>query len=273
MRKSLCVSLLAIVFFISCKDTPKYHFITIKYKQQHVLTWGKGEPVVVFLSGGGSDLKDFEPVQKSISEITKTISYDKLGIGKSELTESPRTLENVSDELKELLRKEGIANVPMILVGHSMGGYVARYYLHRYPKNIMGLILIDPGSEFINEEHRKVQTEEEIRMEDSIFSAQIKLIPKGFRMEVDAYPLHDSTLRTIPFKTDVPITLLESNQVDENDSNQIKLIEVQKRLYRNFQKQVPQTKIISTEKSGHFIQLDEPHLVIDAIKNMIEEVR
>ncbi|MGB5820997.1 MAG: alpha/beta hydrolase [Saonia sp.] len=261
---------LTLIFFSSCKSEPNYHFVEIQGKRQHVLTWGKGEPVVVFLNGGGSDLKDFEPVQKEISKITKTISYDKLGIGKSELGDARRTLENVAYELKELLTKEGIIESPIILVGHSMGGYVARYYLHRYPENLVGLVLIDPGSEFLNDEHRKVQTEREIAMEDSLFSAQIKLIPEGFRREVNAYNQHDSLLRTFSIKTNIPITLLESNKFDQNDASDKKLIDVQKKLYRDFQKKVPQTKIISTSKSGHFIQIDEPHLVIDAIKAMLE---
>lgn len=265
--------LLSLILFCSCKNKPNYHYVEIQNRQQHVLTWGEGEPVVVFLCGGGSDLKDFNEVQREISKITKTISYDKFGLGKSELTDSPRSLENVSDELKELLEKEGIINVPIILVGHSMGGYVARFYLHRYPKNITGLVLIDPGSEYLDKEYKKLQTEKEIKTEDSLLAEQIKLIPKGFRMEVDAYPLHDSILRTLPFETEIPITLLESNQVDKNDSNQIKLIQIQKRLYRDLKKQVPQIKIISTEKSGHFIQVDEPHLVIDAIEEMLVKIK
>ncbi len=264
--------LFTLAIFASCKTERNNHFIEIQGKQQHVLTLGKGQPVIVFINGGGSDLKDFEVVQKSISKITKTISYDKLGVGQSELTDSPRTLENVSRELKELLEKEGVIDVPMIFVGHSMGGYVARYYLHRYPNNLEGLILVDPGSEFLEEEFRKVQTEKEIMISDSTLAAQIKLIPKGFQMEVNAYPLHDSILRTFSLKTDVPITLLASNKFDGDDPAEKKLIEIQKRLYRDFQLKIPQTKLISTEKSGHFIQKEEPELVIKAIKKMISEV-
>ena len=262
-----------VAILCSCINKPDFHFVQIKGKQQHVLTWGKGEPVVVFLNGGGSGLKDFEPVQKEISKITKTISYDKFGLGKSELIETPRTLENVANELKELLDKEGVVETPMIFVGHSMGGYVARYYLHRYPKNLVGLILIDPGSEFLNEEYKKFQTEKEIKMEESLLAAQIKLIPKGFQMEVNAYENHDSILRTITTDTDIPIALLESNKVDENDEAGKRRIEIQKQLYREFQRKLPQTEIISTEKSGHFIQLEEPNLVIDAIQAMVEKVK
>ncbi|MEM9001167.1 MAG: alpha/beta hydrolase [Bacteroidota bacterium] len=273
MHHTVLLPLLVFLIFSSCSNEPHYHFVKIRGKQQHVLTWGKGEPVVVFLSGGGSGLKDFKPVQQVICKTTKTISYDKFGLGKSELIDTPRTLENITEELQELLEKEESIDMPLILVGHSMGGYVARYYLHRYPENVIGIILIDPGSEFLHEEYRKTRTEKELQEEDSLLSAQIKRIPKGFQMEVNAYNQHDSLLQTFAMETTIPITLLESNSIDENDPSEKKLIEIQKRLYREFQKKVPQTKIISTSKSGHFIQLDEPNLVIGAIHEMLVKVQ
>lgn len=259
-----------LVVFGSCNSEPDYHYTLVNGKKQYVLTWGKGEPVVVFINGGGSGLEDFKIVQEEIAKTSKTLSYDKAGIGKSELADSPRTLENVYDELKELLSKEGISNTPIIFVGHSMGGYVARYYLNRYPDNIVGLVLVDPGSEFLEEEHRKILTEKEKMIQDSTLTAQIELIPKGFQMEALAYPLHDSTLKTLTIKTDIPIILLESNKV-ESASDKM-LIDIQKRLYRDFQRKVPQTKIISTSQSGHFIQLEEPELVTQAIREIISKM-
>ncbi|WP_164674816.1 alpha/beta fold hydrolase [Flagellimonas maritima] len=267
--------LLLLASLYSCNgiSQPNYHFVDIKGKKQHVLTLGKGEPVVVFISGGGSDLEDFEPVQKEISKITKTISYDKLGIGKSELADSPRTLENVSMELRELIKKEGILKSPIILVGHSMGGFVARYYLRLYPDNVKGLILIDPGSEYLEDEWRKIRTEKQLKSEDSLLTAQIKLIPEGFKMEVFAYPQHDSILRTFDIDTDIPVVLMESNMFEKGDESDSLHIELQKRLYREFVATVPQTRLISTKKSGHFIQLDEPDLVIEAIEDIIQKVQ
>jgi pimeloyl-ACP methyl ester carboxylesterase len=273
MRSNAGLLFVIFTILVSCNNEPNYHFTEIAGKQQHVLTWGKGEPAVIFLNGGGSTVQDFEIVQKAISKTNKTIAYDKFGLGKSELAESPRTLENLANELKELLEKEGITNSPIILVGHSMGGYVARYYLHLYPKNLVGIVLIDPGSEFLEDELRKLQNENEIKIADSTLEAQIKLIPKGFQMEVQAYPKHDSLLKTFSIKSNIPITLIESNKFDENDSYDKMIIEVQMRLYREFQKKMPQTKIISTSKSGHFVQLEEPHLVINAINAMLAEVK
>lgn len=258
---------------LACDKVESDHYVAIQNKKQHVLTLGNGRPVVVFLAGGGSNLTDFDSVQKAISKITKTFSYDKPGLGKSELINSPRTLDNLADELKELLDKEQISDKPMIFVGHSMGGDISRYFIHRYPKNVVGLVLIDPGSEFLSEESRNRKTERENFLEDSLLAQQIKSLPIGFQMEVISYPKHDSLLRTFTISTNIPITLLESNKVDADNPSDKELIDIQKRLYRNFQKKVPQTKIISTEQSGHFIQLDEPNLVIDAIKNMLDEVK
>lgn len=265
--------LLVLVFCYSCGNKANYHFIEIQGKKQHVLTWGEGEPVVVFLNGGGSTLKDFNPVQKEISKTTKTVSYDKPGLGKSELMNSPRTLENVTEDLRILIKKEGINNTPLILVGHSMGGAVARYYLHRYPENVRGLILVDPGSEYLEDEWRKIKSKVELEKEDSLLAEQIKTVPKGFQMEVKAYRQHDSILKTIKLQTDIPVTLLESNKLEEGDEDGKLLIEIQKRLYRDFQKSVSQTKLISTEISGHFIQLEEPQLVINAINEMLVDVQ
>ena len=55
---------------------------------------------------------------------------------------NPRTLPNYINELRLLLQKEGI-EPPYILVGHSLGGLIIRYYAHKYPNEVAGLVLID----------------------------------------------------------------------------------------------------------------------------------
>lgn len=273
MKANKLLPLFLLIVCFSCGNNPDYHFVEIQGKKQYVLTWGEGEPIVVFLNGGGSSLEDFKPVQSEISGITKTISYDKPGLGKSELTDVPRTLENATEDLRAILKKEKAENAPVVLVGHSMGGFVARYYLYRYPQNVVGMVLIDPGSEYLEDEWRKVRTEAQLKEEDSLLAEQIKLIPRGFQMEVLQYHEHDSILKSINPETNIPITLIESNKVEKGDDDGRLLIQIQKRLYRDFQRSLPQTKLISTESSGHFIQLDEPQLVIDAIKEILTKVQ
>jgi len=272
MKNLNIFSILLLAFGIFACGTQPDHYVEIDGKRQHVLTLGSGQPVVVFLAGGGCDLTDFDSVQRAISKITKTISYDKPGLGKSELRNSPRTLDHLVDELNILIEKEGVSTVSIVLVGHSMGGDVARYFLHLYPRYIAGMVLIDPGSEYLDQETRKQKTEKQNALDDSLWSKEIETMPMGFRMEAQCYPKHDSLLKTFNISTSIPITLLASIKADGEDSASKEFVDIKWNLYQKFQTKVPQMKIISTEKSGHFIQLDEPKLVIDAITEMVRLV-
>ena len=50
---------------------------------------------------------------------------------------------NVVEELRRLLDSAGVAS-PRILAGHSYGGLVVRAYAARYPREVAGMVLVDP---------------------------------------------------------------------------------------------------------------------------------
>lgn len=76
----------------------------------------------------------------------KTFIYDKSGIGRSETSSLPRTLDRESYELKELLTAADI-DTPFILVGHSRGGVIVRRFSQLYPELVLGVVLIDTTNE------------------------------------------------------------------------------------------------------------------------------
>ncbi|MFZ4427933.1 MAG: alpha/beta fold hydrolase [Saprospiraceae bacterium] len=39
-----------------------------------------------------------------------------------------------------------------MIIGHSVGGFIARYYAKKYPEDVIGLFLIDPYQEMGKEE-------------------------------------------------------------------------------------------------------------------------
>jgi hypothetical protein len=54
---------------------------------------GKGKPVVVFESGMGEDISTWKDVQPTIAKLTRTFTYDRAGLGKSDASpRSPRRL-------------------------------------------------------------------------------------------------------------------------------------------------------------------------------------
>lgn len=65
---------------------------------------------------------------------------DLRGFGRSR-DEKEFTIESLADDVHELLRQTGA--LPCVLGGLSMGGYTSLAFAKKYPKDLLGLILID----------------------------------------------------------------------------------------------------------------------------------
>ena len=111
---------------------------------------GSGAPAVVFLPGGGGVGLDYLNLHTGAAALTTAVLYDRGGTGWSDRVELPRTLSEVTDELRALLEVAEIAP-PYLLLGHSLGGLYARRYAQRWPAEVAGLLLPDPAHEDFND--------------------------------------------------------------------------------------------------------------------------
>jgi pimeloyl-ACP methyl ester carboxylesterase len=107
---------------------------------------GSGGPAVVLLPGAGGMGLDYFNLHTALAPLTTTVLYDRGGTGWSDPLDLPRSLTEVTDELRALLAVAGIAP-PYLLVGHSLGGFYARRYAQRWPGEVAGLLLLDPAHE------------------------------------------------------------------------------------------------------------------------------
>ena len=110
---------------------------------------GSGSPAVVFLAGGGAVGLDYLNVQQRAAELTTSVIYDRAGTGWSDSVDLPRTLAEVTDELRTLLHVAEVP-APYVMVGHSLGGLYARHYAQRFSGEVSGLVLLDPAHEDYN---------------------------------------------------------------------------------------------------------------------------
>jgi pimeloyl-ACP methyl ester carboxylesterase len=104
---------------------------------------GDGGPTVVFVPGAGAMGLDYLLSHEQVAELTASVIYDRAGTGWSEDVGLPRTLEDVTDELHDLLKLIG-GQPPYILVGHSLGGAYVHRYAQRFPDDIGALLQIEP---------------------------------------------------------------------------------------------------------------------------------
>jgi pimeloyl-ACP methyl ester carboxylesterase len=112
----------------------------------HLNCIGKSGPTVVLIAGAGDFSFDWGLVQPDVSRFTRACSYDRAGLAWSDSGPTPRTMRQDAYELHTLLKTARI-KAPYVLVGHSVGGLIARVYAEQYPKEVAGMVLVDPTHE------------------------------------------------------------------------------------------------------------------------------
>ena len=125
---------------------------------------GRGGPTVILESGihDSSDvwtLADAKPpvvgsptVFSGVARFTHVCMYDRPGTirytnppaltTRSSPAPMPRTIQSMAGDLHALLRKAGVPG-PYLLVAHSYGGLIVRYYAQKYPREAAGMVLVD----------------------------------------------------------------------------------------------------------------------------------
>ena len=74
----------------------------------HLHCLGKGHPTVIMDSGLNEFSVQWYKIQKPLSENTRACTYDRAGLGWSEVSSNNRTSSSIVDELHILLQKAGL---------------------------------------------------------------------------------------------------------------------------------------------------------------------
>lgn len=107
---------------------------------------GAGGPVVVLDSGLGDGAWSWSGVQGAIAEKTRVCSFDRPGYGRSAPGPAPRDTRAIVNDMTAMLK---IAKVPgpYVLVGHSAGSFDVRLFAFTHPKDVAGVVLVDPSAD------------------------------------------------------------------------------------------------------------------------------
>ncbi|MGA8276998.1 MAG: alpha/beta hydrolase [Rhodanobacteraceae bacterium] len=107
---------------------------------------GSGSPTVLLDIGQGMTSMSWHKVQPLIARTNRVCSYDRAGYGFSDPGPLPRTAQAEADDLYALVHAAKL-DTPLVLVGHSMAGYIVRLYASAHPADVAALVLVDPVSE------------------------------------------------------------------------------------------------------------------------------
>ena len=126
-------------------EPPPGRLVDVAGRKMHLYCTGQGTPTVILESGLWNDSEVWYKVQPEIFKLTRVCSYDRAGLGFSELRpEQEADSVNVAHNLHTLLANAR-ENPPYVLVGHSLGGIHVLVYQNLFPTDVVGMVLVDSG--------------------------------------------------------------------------------------------------------------------------------
>ena len=231
---------------------------------------GEGSPTVIFEAGSGHTSSIWELVQPEISKITRTISYDRAGLGKSDKRSLPNTSLTQVQELHALLKKAEVKE-PYIYVANSYGAFLAKLFTSMYPTEVAGVVFVDGTDEKFAEYLANNLSPEQL----DIFKKMAVSNPDGNYEEtlISAEQVKEAgkkdALRNKPV-----IVLTADIQISAKQyANTPMSIAISQ--WMNWQQDLVALSDKSSQYiikgSGHLIHRDNPQAVINAIKKMIDD--
>jgi pimeloyl-ACP methyl ester carboxylesterase len=269
-------------------------FIWVGRHRLHLNCSGEGSPTVIFDSGLGGSSLDWVRVQSRVASFTRACSYDRAGYGWSDPGPRPRDSANISSELESLLGNASVP-APYVLVGHSFGGFNVRLYSHNHPEQVAGLVLVDSSHEdqFRRFEEAGVGStaprhgtfiiRNGLQIPDGLPNdvahiAQLFAIRRSsmmaFRSELRHLRRSAEQIRSASWLPDIPIVVI-SHRVDGTitSTTEAKRAEIWMDMQSDLARRALRGKHVISATDDHYIQLSEPQLIVDSIRDVIERSR
>ena len=253
----------------------------------HIWCRGEGTPAVILETGLGGSSVDWGDVQPEIARFTRVCSYDRAGMGYSDPGPSPRTARRIAHELAELLDRSGVGG-PLVLVGASIGGFSVRVFASERSERIAGLVLVDASHE--DQAHEVPPMARFVPLLSAVglfrllgvsfgrspeslappvrrFARATTYRASGYRAAADEIiHIQDSAneVRASRQKLKTPIVVVTGVLGSDATWQDLQRDQVQLS-YRGCQ--------ILAERSGHAVLVDQPQVVVDAVRAVVETAR
>jgi pimeloyl-ACP methyl ester carboxylesterase len=259
----------------------------------HIYCTGSGSPTVILDAGNGGSSLDWSLVQPGVATITRVCSYDRAGYGWSGSGPTSPSSARIVRELHTLLVKAGVPG-PYVLVGHSFGGLNMRLYTYTYPQDVSGLVLVDSSHEDDPTALKAIMDgQQQLSMCQHFATFGVVRLLGSLNQFISSYPSAvQAVVKAHLYQTRFCGTWYDESAAWDESISQVRTARSQRSLghlplvvithgkgldasWKTLQNDLANlssnsTHLIASE-SGHAIMLDQPDLVIAAIRQIVRE--
>lgn len=241
--------------------------------------FGEGTPTVIVEAALGDQpltSMTWKAITDKVQNITRICIYNRALI---------HTSADDAKNLYNLLHQIPLPG-PYILVAHSLGGYHARVFAHLYPQDVAGLVLVDttiPDAETkkallaafptSSPNEASLLTETRAALETPVKNNSDDW--QGLDFEASSEQVHqagslgDIPLIVISHTSDLQMYLAQGFAMEDAK----RLDGVWQTLQSDLAKSSSKGVFMTAKNSDHYIPMHEPQIIIDAIIQMVEELR
>lgn len=241
---------------------------------------GVGSPTVIFECGMGCGAASLANLAAEVQHFTRTIIYDRAGLGQSDPAPKPRTSQDVVDDLWRLLQQAQIDG-PYLLVGHSFAGLHLRLFAHQHPQVVAGLVLLDASHPDQTLRELQLLPPPSPNEPAAITKARTTLTAEWHdpldNEEGIAIAASATQVRATGHLGALPLVVITAGIDEGEEGFPPELARASAANWLAMQKELValshnSTHIIATE-SDHSIQDCQPELVVDVIRQLVQHIR
>lgn len=291
------------------KINPDGNFVKVENHRLNYYKTGNGGPTVVFETA-------FDPaghlqwynIQQELSVSYTSVSYDRAGILWSERGQNPKSGEQIAKELHLLLEKANVPK-PYILVGHSFGGTLVRFFVNKYPTDVGGVILIDSqcpdDKKYLSPKLFKMVNQglpsnflkfantfglarlmfKGMFSNDKEYEYQNSIMPALLYKSADAVLEEQEQINSIKEEASkiksfgtIPLFILTATDEKrygsfiKDEKLKVEMINAWNKMQKYFLLLSTDSKQILVPNSGHYINQEQPKVIENAINDMVNKI-
>ncbi len=274
------------------------HLVDVGGYRMYLDCSGEGSPTVVMDAGLGGSSLDWNLVQSELAATTRVCTFDRAGMGRSESAASARNPINLAEELHALLTNGNVPG-PYVLVAHSLAAKNARLFAATHPDEVAGMVLVEGRSELVDAQVPEAEAAGFGQMLEAQGAAYSLLrrfgLARAFASSFVAEELVSPDIAVAMAlqqtqAADIATTTAEGKARAEDDDKlagttlgAIPLVVIaaessMRDMPAWSEAQHRMTALSSngrlvTAESGHFVHLEQPAVVIEAVIDTVSDVR